>query len=89
MKYIRIIGILILCLLLPLGMSAKRSKKRIPDKPVVADSILQNIFQFSPFYSRIIDEYKSRFVFKKENSRSIRGIILFAMCLLCFGLRRM
>ena len=38
-------------------MSAKRSKKRIPDKPVVADSILQNIFQFSPFYSRIIDEY--------------------------------
>ena len=56
MKYIRIIGILILCLLLPLGMSAKRSKKRIPDKPVVADSILQNIFQFSPFYSRIIDE---------------------------------
>ena len=59
MKYIRIIGILILCLLLPLGMSAKRSKKRIPDKPVVADSILQNIFQFSPFYSRIIDEYKA------------------------------
>ena len=43
MKYIRIIGILILCLLLPLGMSAKRSKKRIPDKPVVADSILQNL----------------------------------------------
>ena len=47
MKYIRIIGILILCLLLPLGMSAKRSKKRIPDKPVVADSILpEYIFSF-------------------------------------------
>ena len=59
MKYIRIIGILILCLLLPLGVSAKRSKNRMPDKPVVADSILQNIFQFSPFYSRIIDEYKA------------------------------
>ena len=41
------------------GYAAKRSKKRIPDKPVVADSILQNIFQFSPFYSRIIDEYKA------------------------------
>ena len=31
----------------------------MPDKPMVSDSILQCIFQFSPFYSRIIDEYKA------------------------------
>ena len=29
------------------------------DKPFVPDHILQNIFQFSPFYSRIVDEYKA------------------------------
>ena len=29
------------------------------DKPSVPDHILQNIFQFSPFYSRIVDEYKA------------------------------
>lgn len=59
MKYIRIVAIVMLCCLIPLGVSAKRSKKRMPDKPLVGDSILENIFQFSPFYSRIIDEYKS------------------------------
>lgn len=46
-------------MLLPLGLSAKRAKKRLPDKPLVSDSILQNIFLFSPFYSRIVDEYKA------------------------------
>jgi hypothetical protein len=45
--------------LLPLAVQAKREKVDMPDKPMVSDSILQCIFQFSPFYSRIIDEYKA------------------------------
>ena len=49
----------IFCLLLPLAVQAKREKVDMPDKPMVSDSILQCIFQFSPFYSRIIDEYKA------------------------------
>lgn len=45
--------------MLPLAVSAKRGKMVIPDRPVLSDSILQCIFQFSPFYSRIVDEYKA------------------------------
>ena len=59
MHYIRIVSLIIFCLLLPLAVQAKREKVDMPDKPVVSDSILQCIFQFSPFYSRIIDEYKA------------------------------
>ena len=56
----KILGyVFILLLLFPLGMMAKDSKIAIPDKPVVPDSILQNIFQFSPFYSKIVDEYNA------------------------------
>ena len=51
--------ILIICVLFPLGIMAKDSKVALPDKPVVPDSILQNIFQFSPFYSKIVDENKA------------------------------
>ena len=57
MHYIRIVRLIIFCLLLPLAVQAKREKVDMPDKPMVSDSILQCIFQFSPFYSRIIDEY--------------------------------
>lgn len=59
MHYIRIVRLIIFCLLLPLAVQAKREKVDMPDKPMVSDSILQCIFQFSPFYSRIIDEYKA------------------------------
>ena len=59
MHYIRIVRLIIFCLLLPLAVQAKREKVDMPDKLVVSDSILQCIFQFSPFYSRIIDEYKA------------------------------
>ena len=48
-----------LLLLCPLALMADESKVGISDKPVVPDSILQNIFQFSPFYSKIVDEYKA------------------------------
>lgn len=59
MRYIRIVGFILLCLLLSLSAFAKRDKIDMPDKPVVSDSILQCVFQFSSFYSRIIDEYKA------------------------------
>lgn len=50
----------LLSVLFPLVMVAEGDKVRIPDdKPLVPDSILRNIFQFSPFYSRIVDEYKA------------------------------
>lgn len=55
----RFVWLALLCLLLPLAVFARREKADMPDKPVVSDSILQCIFQFSPFYSRIIDEYKA------------------------------
>lgn len=59
MHYIRTVRLIIFCLLVPLAVAAKRAKVDIPDKPVVSDSILQCVFQFSSFYSRIIDEYKA------------------------------
>ena len=59
MRHMLTIRLIILCLLFPLAGFAKREKVSIPDKPAVSDSILQCIFQFSPFYSRIIDEYKA------------------------------
>ena len=48
-----------LLLLFPSVLVAKESKLDLPDKPFVPDSILQNIFQFSPFYSKIVDEYNA------------------------------
>jgi hypothetical protein len=38
---------------------AEENKVVVSDKPLVPDSILQNIFEFSPFYSKIVDEYKA------------------------------
>ena len=52
-------NVFVLWLLCPLMLIADESKIGISDKPVVPDSILQNIFQFSPFYSKIVDEYKA------------------------------
>ena len=46
-------------MLCPLCLHAEEDKALISDKPAVPDSILQNIFQFSPFYSKIVDEYKA------------------------------
>ena len=46
-------------MLFPLSIVAQETDGRTPEKPHVPDSILQNIFQFSPFYSKIVDEYKA------------------------------
>ena len=58
-RLIHKLGWLVACLLFPLALMAEETPLRIPEKPAVPDSILQNIFQFSPFYSKIVDEYKA------------------------------
>ena len=82
MHYIRIVRLIIFCLLLPLAVQAKREKVDMPDKPMVSDSILQCIFQFSPFYSRIIDEYKADLYIKGKVK--VSAITLSAMYRPCF-----
>lgn len=69
----------LVCLLFFPEIYAEGNKRRIYDKPVVADSILQNLFQFSPFYSRIVDEYKADLYIKgrvkvHKSNRLIRYI---------------
>lgn len=54
-----VIAVLWAMLLFPLSLWAEENKGPIPDKPLVPDSILNNIFEFSPFYSKIVDEYKA------------------------------
>ena len=59
-KYIRkIVAICLLFFLFPFVSLAEGAEGVGYDKPLVPDRILQNIFQFSPFYSRIVDEYKA------------------------------
>ena len=43
----------------PISILAKDKNDSMSHYQVVHDSILQNIFQFSPFYSKIVDEYKA------------------------------
>lgn len=66
----RIVGfILIICLgtwFVPAGLSAKKSIKDFGDKPVVSDTIMENIFQLAPFYARIFDEYKADIYMKAK-----------------------
>ena len=58
--YVRnLIRVLMALLLFPLSLMAEENKVVVSDKPLVPDSILQNIFEFSPFYSKIVDEYKA------------------------------
>ena len=58
--YVRnLIRVLVALLLFPLSLMAEENKVVVSDKPLVPDTILQNIFEFSPFYSKIVDEYKA------------------------------
>ena len=58
--YVRnLIRVLVALLLFPLSLMAEENKTVVSYKPLVPDSILQNIFEFSPFYSKIVDEYKA------------------------------
>ena len=54
----------VIAFLIPLCLCAEGRMHVATEKPIVPDSILQNIFQFSPFYSRIVDEYKADLYFK-------------------------
>ena len=54
-----IISLLVVMLLFPFGMSAEKDAGYIPDKPHVDPLILKNIFSYSPFYARAVDEYKA------------------------------
>ena len=58
-KSLKKLTIWLVFMLFPLAVMAEEDNGRMPEKPAVPDSILQNIFQFSPFYSKIIDEYKA------------------------------
>lgn len=58
--YVRnLIRVMMALLFFPLSLMAEENKVVVSDKPLVPDSILQNIFEFSPFYSKIVDEYKA------------------------------
>ena len=59
-KYLRnILIISLLTMLFPFALMAEENDMTIPGKQHVPDSIMQNIFQFSPFYSHIVDGYKA------------------------------
>ena len=58
-RFLTYLVVLLMAFLFPLALMAEEDKGRMPEKPLVPDSILQNIFQFSPFYSKIVDEYKA------------------------------
>ena len=66
----RIVKYIVVCcmvLLTPLvGVCAEENKTQSFDKPLVPDSILRNVFQFSPFYSKIVDEYKADLYMKQR-----------------------
>lgn len=53
------IRVLMTILVFPLSLMAEENRKPVSEKPHVPDYILQNIFEFSPFYSKIVDEYKA------------------------------
>lgn len=58
-RFVTYLVVLLMAFVSPLALMAEEDKERMPEKPLVPDSILQNIFQFSPFYSKIVDEYKA------------------------------
>ena len=54
-----IIYLLVIMLLFPFSMLAGEELGHIPNKPKVDPLILKNIFSYSPFYARAVDEYKA------------------------------
>ena len=54
-----IISWLAVMLLFPFSISAENDFVHVPDKPPVDPLILKNIFSYSPFYARAVDEYKA------------------------------
>ena len=46
-------------LLFPFCMHAEGNKDKYVYRPTLSDTVLQSIFQFSSFYSQVVDEYKA------------------------------
>lgn len=66
-RYLKYVTIFCLVSMLALfDVYAEGQKARVYDKPFVPDSILKSVFQFSPFYSRIVDEYKADVYMKQR-----------------------
>lgn len=66
-QIVKYIVVCCMVLLTPLvGVCAEGNKTQSFDKPLVPDSILRNVFQFSPFYSKIVDEYKADLYMKQR-----------------------
>ena len=59
-----IISWLVVVLLFPFNMSAEEDFVPMPNKPHVDPLILKNIFSYSPFYARAVDEYKAELYLK-------------------------
>lgn len=78
--YFKKIVCLLAMLLLPFALMAEgKEGSRIPDKPKVDQLILKNIFDYSPFYARAVDEYKADLYLKgrvkvHKSNRLIRYI---------------
>ena len=56
----------LLVLLFPFVLVAEENDNLVSNKPIVPDWIIQSIFQFSPFYSKIVDEYKADVYLKSK-----------------------
>lgn len=65
-KVIYILSLLFLFLVLPLEGMAKRRKPKLPEKPEVADSILNNVFHSAALYEKVVEEYKADLYIKGE-----------------------
>ena len=53
------IVVLMLYLLFPFCIHAEGNKDKYVYRPTLSDTVLQSIFQFSSFYSQVVDEYKA------------------------------
>lgn len=49
--------LLFLLVMIPVVSKAERDRKYLPEKEVMSDSIMQQVFLFSPLYSKMVDEY--------------------------------
>lgn len=56
-KSIFILFVGTVCMLIPQRSQAKEEKIELPDRVIVNDTILYNIFKYARLYSRVIDEY--------------------------------
>ncbi len=76
-KYL--IRALLLFLFFPLTLRAEGEGRKIPNKPVVGDTLIQHIYQSAQHYSQIVEEYNAQLYIKErleihKNNRLIRYV---------------